>query len=159
MRIPRIAFVTLGFIVAIIVGCLASLSFESSLQTFLSIIGKAPATSQTSRITLKPGVGYWTIIHIVIVLEENFVFRKGRWNMYDLSAWSDATVLPFGWGAIGAFCFGFLGPALGMSVSWYTAPIAGLIGRGANIGFELTLGFSGLTFPLARWLEIRITGK
>lgn len=79
--------------------------------------------------------------------------------MYDLSAWSDATVLPFGWGAIGAFCFGFLGPALGMSVSWYTAPIAGLIGRGANIGFELTLGFSGLTFPLARWLEIRITGK
>ncbi|KAI7264461.1 cytosine-purine permease [Hortaea werneckii] len=141
MRVPRIAFVTLGFIVAIIVGCLASLSFESSLQTFLSIIG------------------YWTIIHIVIVLEEHFIFRKCRWSMYDLSAWSDATVLPFGWGAISAFCFGFLGAALGMSVSWYTAPIAGLVGTGANIGFELTLGFSGLIFPLARWLEIRITGK
>ncbi|KAI7365410.1 cytosine-purine permease [Hortaea werneckii] len=141
MRVPRIAFVTLGFIVAIIVGCLASLSFESSLQTFLSIIG------------------YWTIIHIVIVLEEHFIFRKCRCSMYDLSAWSDATVLPFGWGAISAFCFGFLGAALGMSVSWYTAPIAGLVGTGANIGFELTLGFSGLIFPLARWLEIRITGK
>ena len=49
IKVPRIAFVTFGFIVATIVGCLASLSFASSLQTVLSI------------------VGYWTVIHITIV--------------------------------------------------------------------------------------------
>ncbi|TKA30025.1 hypothetical protein B0A50_02744 [Salinomyces thailandicus] len=135
-RVPRIAFVTVGFGVAIIVGCLASLSFESSLQTFLSIIG------------------YWTIIHIVFVLEEHIIFRKCRWDFYDLDTWSEPALLPFGWGAMGAFCFGFVGAALGMNVSWYTSPIGGLIGNGANIGLELTLGFSALAFPVLRGLEV-----
>ena len=44
-----------------------------------------------------------------------------------------------------------------MYVSWYTALIAGQLGRGADIGFELKLGCSGLMFPLAR-LEICVTG-
>lgn len=172
-------FVTFGFVAAIIVGCLASLSFQSSLQTFLSIIGKSAlspisllspsgvfakkdprlgAESQAFHDADDP-VGYWTIIHVVVVLEEHFIFRKGRWSMYDLDAWADPSLLPFGWGAIGAFCFGFAAAALGMKVSWYTAPIAGLIGGGANIGFELTLGFTALAFPILRWLEIRLAGK
>lgn len=139
---PRIAFVTFGFIVATIVGCLASLSFESSLQTVLSI------------------VGYWTVIHLVVVAEEHIIFRKARWSAYDFDAWESPSLLPFGWGAIGAFAFGFLGAAMGMNVPWYHAPIAQLIGKkGANIGHELTFAFSALTFPLFRWLEKRYTGK
>lgn len=142
IRIPRIAFVTLGFVAATIVGCLASLSFESSLQTVLSI------------------VGYWTVIHLVIVAEEHLIFRKGRWDAYDWTAWNRDDLLPFGWGAIGGFSFGFLGAALGMKVSWYTAPIAALIGsRGANIAHELTFAFSSLAFPIFRWLEKRYTGR
>lgn len=131
----------MGFVIAIIVGCLASLSFESSLQTFLSIIG------------------YWTIIHITIVAEEHVIFRGGRWSSYDFEAWHDATLLPFGWGAIGAFAFGFVGAALGMNVSWYGGPIARLIGGGANIGTELTFAFCAIAFPIFRWMEKRWTGK
>lgn len=138
---PRIAFVTIGFVVAIIVGCLATLSFQSSLQTLLSVIG------------------YWTVIHIVVVAEEHVIFRRCRWSLYDLDAWDKPKMLPFGWGAIGAFAFGFLGAALGMKVPWYDGPIASLIGRGANIGHELTFAFSAIAFPVFRSLEKRWCGR
>ena len=142
LRVPRIAFVTFGYIAAVVVGCCAAQYFHDTLQTFLSIIG------------------YWTVIHIVVVLEEHLIFRGGRWTRYDLDAWSKPALLPFGWGAIGAFCFGFLGAALGMKVTWYVGPIAGLVGKkGANIGHELTFAFSALAFPIFRWLEKRYTGK
>lgn len=142
VRIPRVAFVTFGFIAATIVGCLASLSFENSLQTVLSI------------------VGYWTVIHVVIIAEEHIIFRKARWSAYNWDAWNRKELLPFGWGAIGGFIFGFLGAALGMKVSWYTAPIANLIGeKGANIGHELAFCFSALAFPIFRWLEKKSSGK
>ncbi|KAF2806963.1 purine-cytosine permease FCY2 [Mytilinidion resinicola] len=142
VRIPRIILVTFGFIAAIIVGCFAAKYFHDTLQTFLSIIG------------------YWTIIHIVVVAEEHLIFRANRWSRYDFDAWDKPALLPFGWGAIAAFCFGFLGAAMGMKVAWYDAPIAGLIGKkGANIGHELTAAFSGLAFPVFRWLEKKYTGK
>lgn len=142
IRVPRIVFVTMGFIVAIIVGCLASLSFEASLQTFLSIIG------------------YWTVIHIVCIAEEHLCFRRCRWSSYDFDAWNQPALLTFGWASIGAFCFGFLGAAMGMNVPWYSGPIARLIGsHGANVGHELSFAFSALTFPVFRWLELRKYSK
>jgi len=142
-RGPFVFLVTFGFIAAVIVGCCAARFFpEATLQTFLSIIG------------------YWTVIHIIVVAEEHFFFRAGRWSRYDLDAWSKQDLLPFGWGAIGAFCFGFLGAALGMKITWFTGPIAGLVGsKGANIGHEMTFAFSSLSFPLFRWLEKKYTGK
>jgi purine-cytosine permease-like protein len=143
LRIPRVVLVTFGFVAAVIVGCCAARFFPAAtLQTFLSLIG------------------YWTVIHIVVVMEEHFIFRRGKMSRYDLDAWSSAELLPFGWGAIGAFCFGFLGAVMGMKITWYTGPVAILIGKsGANIGHELTFAFSGLTFPVFRWLEKRYTGK
>ena len=133
--------VTFGFVAAVTVGCCAAQYFKDSLQTFLSIIG------------------YWTIIHLVVIAEEHIFFRGGRWSAYNFDAWDKPALLPFGWGAIATFCFGFLGAALGMKVAWYVAPIAGLIGKGANIGHELTFGFSALAFPLFRGLEKRYTGR
>lgn len=142
LRIPRIFLVTFGFVAAILVGTCAAAYFHDTLQTFLSIIG------------------YWTVIHIVVVAEEHLIFRSGRWSNYDFDSWNQPALLPFGWGAIGAFCFGFLGAALGMKVTWYVAPIASLIGKkGANIGHELTFAFSALAFPLFRGLEKKYTGK
>jgi hypothetical protein len=100
------------------------------------------------------------VIHIVVVAEEHLIFRGGRWSRYDFDAWDKPDLLPFGWGAIGAFCFGFLGAALGMNVAWYTAPIAGLIGKkGGNIGHELSFAFSALAFLVFRWMEKRYTCK
>jgi hypothetical protein len=88
------------------------------------------------------------------------IFRAGNWSRYDFNTWDKPSLLPFGWGAIGAFCFGFLGAALGMKVTGYKGPIAALIGTGgANIGHELTFAFSALMFPLFRWLEKKYTGR
>lgn len=141
MRIPRIILVTFGFVVSIIVGCFAAKYFDDTLQTLLSVIG------------------YWTVIHITVVMEEHFIFRRG-WKSYDLDAWNNPAGLPFGWAAIGAFLFGFLGAALGMKVTWYAGPIASLIGKsGGNIGHELTFAFSGLVFPVFRWIEKRYGGQ
>lgn len=142
LRVPRIVFVTFGFFAAIIVGCCAAAFFKDTLQTFLSIIG------------------YWTIIHLVVIVEEHIIFRRSRWSNYDWDTWASWELLPFGWGAIAAFVFGFLGAALGMKVAWYTGPIAGLIGKkGGNVGHELTALFCGVAFPIFRWIEKRWTGK
>ena len=142
IRVPRIAFVTLGFIAALIVGCCAAAFFTDTLQTFLSIIG------------------YWTIVHLVVIAEEHVLFRRARWSNYNWDAWGDADLLPFGWGAIAAFGFGFAGAALGMKVAWYTGPVAGVIGKkGGNVGHEMTAVFTGIAFPVFRYLERRYTGK
>ncbi|KAE8395999.1 permease for cytosine/purines, uracil, thiamine, allantoin-domain-containing protein [Aspergillus alliaceus] len=140
LRIPRIALVTFGFVVSVIVGCCAAQYFKDTLQTFLSVIG------------------YWTVIHIVVVAEEHIVFRRG-WEGYDLEAWGDPAKMQFGWSAIGAFGAGFVGAALGMKVAWYVGSIAGLIGNGANVGHELTGAFSGIVFLGLRWVEKRVSGK
>ncbi|KAF2668846.1 hypothetical protein BT63DRAFT_426109 [Microthyrium microscopicum] len=142
IRIPRIALVTFGYVVAVIVGCLATKFFSDTLQTFLSIIG------------------YWTIVHIVVVAEEHIIFRGSNWKRYDWEAWYNPDLLPFGWAAIGAFIFGFVGAVLGMKVSWFVGPVAHLIGKkGANIGHELTFAFSSIAFPALRYLEKKYTGK
>jgi len=97
---------------------------------------------------------------LVVIIEEHIIFRHSRWQNYDWDAWYDYKLLSFGWGAIAAFAFGFLGAALGMKVAWYTAPIAGLIGKkGGNVGHELTGLFCGVAFPVFRYLEKRYTGK
>ena len=138
----RIAFVSFGYIAAITVGTCAAAYFKDTLQTFLSIIG------------------YWTIVHLVVIIEEHIIFRRNRWSNYDWDAWASWELLPFGWGAIAAFCFGFLGAALGMKVTWYTGPIADLIGKkGGNVGHELTALFCAVAFPAFRGLEKRFTGK
>lgn len=135
-------FVTLGFVAAIVVGCCAAAFFEDVLQTFLSVIG------------------YWTIIHLVVIIEEHVIFRRSNWYNYDWDAWASSDTLPFGWGSIVAFAFGFAGAALGMEVAWYAGPIARMIGmRGGNVGHELTALFCAVSFPIFRFLERRFTGK
>lgn len=142
IRIPRIALVTFGYAASVTVGCLAARFFTDSLQTFLSVIG------------------YWTVIHLVVVAEEHIIFRASSWKRYDWEAWHSPALLPFGWAAIGAFLFGFAGAALGMKVSWYVGPIAKLIGmKGANVGHELTFAFTAIAFPALRYLEKKYTGK
>jgi purine-cytosine permease-like protein len=142
IRIPRIVLVTFGFVVAVIVGCLATKYFDDTLSTFLSIIG------------------YWTIVHLVVVAEEHIIFRGNRWSRYDWDAWQTPALLPFGWGAIAAFLFGFAGAILGMKVAWFVGPVAKLIGtKGANVGHELSFAFSATAFPIFRYLEKKYTGK
>jgi hypothetical protein len=99
VRVLRIAFVTLGFVAAITVGCCAAAFFEDTLETFLSI------------------TGYSAIIHLVPIIEKHVLIRHSRWSSYDWDAWANTELLSFGWGAIAAFVFGFLGAALGMKTA------------------------------------------
>ncbi|EME77298.1 uncharacterized protein MYCFIDRAFT_146509, partial [Pseudocercospora fijiensis CIRAD86] len=122
IRVQRVVFVTMGFIVSVVVGYLASLSFEESLITLLDILG------------------YWVVFFLVVVAEEHLIFRRCDWSRYNFDDWDNPHQLPFGWAGIMAFVFGFLGALMGMSEAWYTSPIAKLIG-GGNIGHELTCGF------------------
>lgn len=99
-------------------------------------------------------------MYLVVIIEEHVIFRRASWSNYDWDAWACSELLPFGWGAIAAFGFGFAGAALGMKVSWYTGPIAALVGaRGGNVGHELTALCCGLSFPLFRWMEKRSIGR
>ncbi|OOF91587.1 hypothetical protein ASPCADRAFT_399920 [Aspergillus carbonarius ITEM 5010] len=140
-RVPRIIWITFGFVVSLVIGCCAAVYFKDVLQTFLSVIG------------------YWTIIHVTVVLEEHVIFRRG-WKGYNLDEWNDPTRLPFGWAAIGAFAGGLVGAVLGMKVAWYVGPVAALIGKsGANIGQAMTLGMSGVVFSCFRGVERRYGGR
>ena len=62
--------------------------------------------------------------YIAIVLAEHFIFRKGRFDMYDIEEWDQPRRLPMGFAAITAFlcAFGIIVPS--MSQAFYEGPIA-----------------------------------
>lgn len=69
-------------------------------------------------------IGYWSSVFAVIILTEHFIFRRGRFDLYDLDAWNSPSRLPPGLAALIAFlcAFGLIIPC--MSQAWYTGPIA-----------------------------------
>lgn len=114
--------------------------FAETLEDFMSILG------------------YWLAIFVTVLLEEHFIFRKCNFANYHVeNTWNNKKKLPLGWGALGAFCFGAAGVAVGMDQIWYEAPIAKTFG--GDIGFELASGFAGLAFPVFRYLELRFVGR
>ena len=103
-------------------------------------------------------MGYWVVMFISIVLQEHLIFRQTRG--FDWSAWENKDYLPVGAAALTAFLFGWAGAVIGMSQVWYVGPVAKLVGGGgADIGIWLGMGFSLLTFPPLRYLELRRLGK
>lgn len=97
---------------------------------------------------------YWIVIFVSIVLEEHLIFRRDRG--FDWSAWENKDYLPVGAAAFTAFLTGWAGAIIGMSQAWYIGPVAKLVGGiGADIGIWLAVGFTLLTFPPLRYLELR----
>lgn len=137
---PRLiwpCFVTAIYIPLAIVGYT---HFAETLSDFMSILG------------------YWLAIFVTVLFEEHFIFRKCSFDNYKVAnTWNNRKRLPAGWGALGAFCFGAAGVALGMSQTWYTGRIAQTFG--GDIGFELASGFAGLAYPVFRSLEIKFLGR
>ena len=66
-----------------------------------------------------PLVGYWVVIWIVIVVEEDLVFNRGKG--YDWSAWNKRKKLPVGIAAGVAFLVGWAGAVAGMVSILYLA--------------------------------------
>lgn len=105
-----------------------------------------------------PLMGYWIVIFVSIVFEEHVIFRRNRG--FDWSSWEDKKYLPVGAAAMTAFLVGWVGAIVGMYQVWYVGPIAKLVGGiGADIGIWLGTGFTLLTFPPLRYLELRHFGR
>lgn len=89
------------------------------------------------------------------MIEEHLIFRKGdfaNWNFEDIDRPSK---LPFGAASFGALALGWVGAVLGMSTTWYVGVLALKISQpfGADIGFELAMAFSGVSYPIFRYIE------
>jgi purine-cytosine permease-like protein len=95
-RIPRFiwTFVCFAAIIGLALGGREQLN--TYLSNFLSLLG------------------YWCTSYFVILFTEHVVFRKGRFENYDLEGWNDPARLPHGIGAFVAFALGV--------VAWVSHP-------------------------------------
>ncbi|GAB5587441.1 hypothetical protein Unana1_02341 [Umbelopsis nana] len=142
-RVPRFFWTILVFIIYTVAGIVGRESFSAILSNLLSILS------------------YWTAFFVVIVAEEHFLFRRPSQGGYNLDDYATPSKLPVGIAGIFAGCCGIAGVVVGMSQTYYTGPIASLIGNkfGGDLGFELAAIFSGIVYPPARWLERRHFGR
>lgn len=105
--------------------------------------------------------GYWLAIYTSISITEHFLFKRGI-SGYDLTIYQNARLLPPGFAAILAFCFGVFGAVMGMSQVYYIGPIGKLIGDpayGGDVGFPLAFGFAGVSYAILRAVERRVLGR
>jgi purine-cytosine permease-like protein len=59
-----------------------------------------------------PLMGYWIVIWLTIVIQEDLIFRRHK--PYDWDAWNDRKKMPMGIAAFTAFVIGWVGPIIGM---------------------------------------------
>ncbi|GEQ71452.1 hypothetical protein JCM33374_g5136 [Metschnikowia sp. JCM 33374] len=132
---------------------------------------------------LLPMIGYWVSIYFFLLLEENTIFRSrffrhlytkefedvdsdsdvlaGGSPNYNFSIWNTQTKLTNGLAATLAFVCGAAGAAVGMSTTYWIGPLARKVGGeyGGDIGMWLSMAFSGVAYPLLRYLELKKFGR
>ncbi|KAH8547449.1 purine-cytosine permease [Umbelopsis sp. PMI_123] len=138
-RVPRFLWTILVFIIYTVAGIAGRESFSAILSNLLSILS------------------YWTAFFVVVVAEEHFLFRRPSQGGYNLDDYNNPSKLPIGAAGIFAGMCGIAGAVVGMSQTYYSGPIALLIGDeyGGDLGFELAAVFSGVVYPPLRWLELK----
>ncbi|RHZ44953.1 purine-cytosine permease family protein [Aspergillus thermomutatus] len=104
-----------------------------------------------------PLIGYWIIIWFTIAVEEDVLFN--RCQGYDWTIWNDWRKLPVGVAAGVSFLIGWAGAIVGMDQIYYTGPIANAITGGCDLGIWLGLGFTAISFPALRLLELQMLGR
>jgi len=147
-RIPRYIWTLIGAVVYIIIALAVAGSFNETLSSFLLL------------------VAYWLGPFAIILILENFVFRRGRYNVDD---WNNRSRLPVGWAAIVSMVIGLIGAYLGFAqvfiiggnVTPITGPIGGLINQpyGMDVGFEIGLVLAGIAYFILRRIELNQTGR
>ena len=84
-------------------------------------------------------------------MEEHYIFRRGSFSTgYNLDAYNSPELLPKGFAALAATCFGAMGAVLGMSQKWYVGPIGALCGAAPFGAFPLLLLCHSLLTLLSR---------
>lgn len=106
-------------------------------------------------------IAYWLAIYSGIAIADHFFFKRG-YSGYDITIYDKPSKLPIGIAATIAFCFGIAGMITGMSQSWWVGPIAqhaGALPTGGDVGFELGLAFTFVSYCLIRPLELKYVGR
>lgn len=135
-----------------------------------------------------PMIGYWISIYFILLLEENVIFRshflhlytkefpnddsasssekhiplalRSKKQNYNWDAWNDHLVLSHGFAAFVAFLAGVAGAVIGMAQVYYIGPVAAHFGEfGGDLGMWLSMAFSGVVYPVLRYLELRKFGR
>lgn len=142
--VPRFIWTTLMFIAIILLALVGRDHLLEFLNNFLSLLG------------------YWNTSFFVILFVEHYLYRGGYHGFqgYDLEAWNNPRLLPFGWAGGFAFGAGVAGAVVGMSETFYIGTLAAKIGLvSGDIGNELSLVFTLVAYIPARWAERRFTGR
>ncbi|CAN6618772.1 vitamin B6 transporter Tpn1p [Trichomonascus vanleenenianus] len=136
------------------------LAFVSAMVAFvLAMVGRDKLSTILGNFL--PMIAYWSAIYFMVLIEENLIFRRdnlpGLNDSYDWSIWNDHKKMPACLAATAAACCGVVGAAMGMCQVYYVGPVAKLIGDEyhADVGLFLTWSFTGVTYPVLRYLEIR----
>ncbi|KAJ3071999.1 hypothetical protein HDU99_002297 [Rhizoclosmatium hyalinum] len=130
--VPRAIWVLIGTVIYTIMAIAGQNSFYSIFQNILSILS------------------YWTALHFIVLFEEHYLFRNGKYNSEE---YNDASKLPIGIAAWCTIAVSAVAAVLGMSQVWYIGTVAQAIG-GGDIGFELVLLFAGVVYPVIRYFEL-----
>ncbi|EXJ90184.1 hypothetical protein A1O1_03283 [Capronia coronata CBS 617.96] len=103
-------------------------------------------------------IGYWVIIWIAIVLEDEFIFRRRVGFVWE--DWNDKSKLPVGIAALISFLIGWAGAIVCMGQTYYYGPIARLVGEyGADLGLPVAFAWTALSYYPLRLLEIKLLGR
>ncbi|CAF3279993.1 unnamed protein product [Rotaria sp. Silwood2] len=140
-RIPRFLYTVIGTVAYVLLAIVAASKFNDALTSVMGISS------------------YWSAIFMVIVFEDHLLFRCCSFPNYNFSIWNSSKLLPISLAAILSAIVGVAGIILGMSQIWFSGPIAKVIAEntdieGTDIGFEVGLIFTAVTFPLFRLIEL-----
>lgn len=141
-RVPRFVWslVTFAAILALSVG--GRDKIIEFLENFLSLLG------------------YYNTAFVAILAIEHYYFRGGNLANYDLDGWNTPSRLPIGIAGLISFLLGIVGAILGMVETYYVGVIAKMIGDdGGDIGNELALVFTVISYPILRTLELKYIGR
>ncbi len=147
-RVPRYIWTLIGAVVYVVIALIVGGSFNETLTSFLLL------------------VAYWLGPFAIILILENFVFRRGNYNVDD---WNTRSRLPVGWAAIVSMAIGLVGAYLGFAQTFIlngnftpiTGPIGGLVNPpgGMDVGFELAVILAGIAYFILRRIELNQTGR
>ncbi|KZT00661.1 cytosine-purine permease [Laetiporus sulphureus 93-53] len=132
-KVPRYIFAIISAAILIPVAIVGATRFYATFTDVLSIIG------------------YWSIVHGVMVLVEHFLFRKVNFAAYNLEDWNRPRRLTPGIAAMSTFlcAFGIIIPC--MNQAWYVGPIA-KAGSG-DIGIIVGSCVVCILYPVLRSVE------
>lgn len=157
-RIPRWCWALLVTVIYLVLSLVGRNEFATIISNFL------------------PMLGYWISMYITLLLEENLLFRstdagkrlhrkefvdpKSWMYLYNWDNWDKPKNITMGIAASLAFCCGVIGAVAGMNQVYWQGWIARKIGdHGGDIGFWLCGAFTGVTYPILRYFELKKWGR